>query len=198
MKRETYEIVCWPDIQFLMEMEGFRDNAYLINDKKGIEEFGSSAYFVKSDWLEKNTKSQNNKFVDLGLSVKWATCNVGADSPEEFGDYHTYDEAEKLDVQVPTIEQWKELKEKCEWEWKGNGYRVTGKNGNSIFLPAAGGRSNSGLFGAISLGFYWSSSLDTRRPYFAWYVLFDSRDVSFRSDLNRYYYNGLSVRPVSE
>ena len=26
-------------------------------------------------------------YVDLGLSVRWAACNVGADSPEEYGDY---------------------------------------------------------------------------------------------------------------
>ena len=25
--------------------------------------------------------------IDLGLSVKWATCNIGANCPEEFGDY---------------------------------------------------------------------------------------------------------------
>lgn len=32
--------------------------------------------------------------VDLGLSVKWATCNVGASSPEEFGDYFAWGETE--------------------------------------------------------------------------------------------------------
>ena len=33
-------------------------------------------------------------YVDLGLSVKWATCNVGASSPEEFGDYFAWGETE--------------------------------------------------------------------------------------------------------
>ena len=28
--------------------------------------------------------------VDLGLSVKWATCNVGAESPEDYGDYYQW------------------------------------------------------------------------------------------------------------
>ena len=32
--------------------------------------------------------------VDLGLSVKWATCNVGADTPEEYGDYFAWGETE--------------------------------------------------------------------------------------------------------
>ena len=30
--------------------------------------------------------------VDLGLSVKWASCNLGASSPEEFGDYYAWGE----------------------------------------------------------------------------------------------------------
>lgn len=32
------------------------------------------------------------EWVDLGLSVKWATCNVGATKPEEFGDYYAWGE----------------------------------------------------------------------------------------------------------
>ena len=33
-----------------------------------------------------------HEYVDLGLSVKWATCNVGAHSPEEYGDYFSWGE----------------------------------------------------------------------------------------------------------
>lgn len=32
------------------------------------------------------------EWVDLGLSVKWASCNVGATSPEEYGDYFAWGE----------------------------------------------------------------------------------------------------------
>ena len=46
-----YIIIQWPEIQSLMDLEGFRENSYLINDEKGIEEFGSSAYFVNIKWL---------------------------------------------------------------------------------------------------------------------------------------------------
>lgn len=46
-----YVVVSWPDSQNLMEREGFRENSYLVNDDKGIEDFGSSAYFVDEDWL---------------------------------------------------------------------------------------------------------------------------------------------------
>ena len=31
-------------------------------------------------------------YVDLGLSVKWATCNVGANSPSDYGDYYAWGE----------------------------------------------------------------------------------------------------------
>lgn len=36
----------------------------------------------------------NYEYVDLGLSVKWATCNVGATKPEEYGDYFAWGETE--------------------------------------------------------------------------------------------------------
>ena len=48
---DKYIVVCWPEIQFLFEEEGFDENAYLINDEKGIDDFGSSAYFVNFDWI---------------------------------------------------------------------------------------------------------------------------------------------------
>ena len=38
--------------------------------------------------------STTHDFVDLGLSVKWATCNVGATKPEEYGDYFAWGETE--------------------------------------------------------------------------------------------------------
>lgn len=50
-----YEVVTWPEIQYLFDLPGFEENSYLINDEKGLEDFGSSAYFVNIDWL-KNAK----------------------------------------------------------------------------------------------------------------------------------------------
>ena len=38
--------------------------------------------------------TQPHEAVDLGLSVKWATCNVGADTPEGYGDYYAWGETE--------------------------------------------------------------------------------------------------------
>lgn len=132
----------------------------------------------------------NHEAVDLGLSVKWATCNVGANSPEDYGTYYQWGEIEGVteynrpykyfqpieledgfkeyspecwhnivsnisgtsyDVahvkwgkgwRMPTRDEVDELCEMCSWEWTSvngiNGYKVTGPNGNFIFLPAAG------------------------------------------------------------
>ena len=40
----------------------------------------------------KTTFENGREYVDLGLSVKWATCNIGANSPEEYGDYFSWGE----------------------------------------------------------------------------------------------------------
>ena len=52
----TFEVVCWPESQMLMELDGFEENSYLVNDDKGLLEFGSSAYFVNRKWLEENVE----------------------------------------------------------------------------------------------------------------------------------------------
>lgn len=39
-------------------------------------------------------RGETHEYVDLGLSVKWATCNVGASSPQEAGNYYAWGETE--------------------------------------------------------------------------------------------------------
>ena len=131
-------------------------------------------------------------YVDLGLSVMWATCNIGANSPEEYGDYFAWGEAETKPEytyensvtygtdnyifhdaavenwggswRMPTSDEYRELIGKCTWLWTSingtKGYKVTSKkNGNSIFLPAAGiFGSKSSLIG--KKGRYSSSTPD--------------------------------------
>ena len=193
--------------------------------------------------------ANGHEWVDLGLpsGTKWATCNVGATKPEEYGNYYAWGETETkttynwstykwcngsaetqtkyctnsdygtvdnktvLDLEddaaranwggawrMPTDAEWTELRENCTWTWTTkngvNGYEVKSEaNGNSIFLPAAGYRGYDDLGSAGSLGVYWSSSLSTDYPYYAWDVYFYSGSVS-RSGSDRYC--GRSVRPV--
>ena len=47
-----------------------------------------------------------DSYVDLGLSVKWATCNVGATSPEEYGDYYAWGETEPKTTYTWATYKW--------------------------------------------------------------------------------------------
>ena len=186
-------------------------------------------------------------YVDLGLSVKWANCNIGANSPEKYGDnfawgetdpkstyewstykwcngssktqikyctsssYGTVDNKTVLEAtddaatvnwggawRMPTDAEWTELREKCTWTWTTQngvkGYKVTRRsNGNSIFLPAAGYRYGSSLYDAGSRGDYWSNSLSTGIPSYAYSLSLTSSYVTWLSN-DRYI--GRSVRPV--
>lgn len=102
---------------------------------------------------------------------------------------------------MPTEKEWDELIRKCTWTWtKQNGvsgYKVSGSNGNSIFLPAAGRRRYSNPSDAISTGRYWSSSLDKYEPRNAQHLLFESDSKTIHS-FGGYRCFGFSVRPVTE
>ena len=99
---------------------------------------------------------------------------------------------------MPTTDELQELLDNCTWTWTThngvNGYKVTGNNGNSIFLPAAGSLYyNCLLSNAGSNGDYWSSSLDENYPESANQLNFGSSGYDwFNSD--RCY--GYSVRAV--
>ena len=53
---------------------------------------------VSTSATGQNKRNDTHEPVDLGLSVKWATCNVGANSPEEYGDYYAWGETEVKSV----------------------------------------------------------------------------------------------------
>ena len=175
-----------------------------------------------------------HEYVDLGLpsGLKWATCNVGADLPEEYGEHfawgEVYTKSEYFEIntrtngksmsdisgnsiydvarakwggswRLPTTIELEELKNKCKWEWTTingkKGYKVTGPNGNSVFLPAAGYRYGSSLYNAGEDGYVWSSSPDESSDLIAYSLYF----LSSRHDVGWFgRFNGQSVRPVSE
>jgi hypothetical protein len=124
--------------------------------------------------------SLKSQYIDLGLpsGTLWATCNVGANSPEEDGDYYSFHEAQDLDCTLPTIEQVKELIDCCSpvgAQQNGmNGYLFTGPNGNSIFMPAAGYYFEEHYYDKGSLGCYWSHTPYHEFPLYAYYLGFYS------------------------
>ena len=100
---------------------------------------------------------------------------------------------------MPTRDEIKELCEKCSWEWTTvngiRGYKVTGPNGNSIFLPAAGERLGTEVGLRGSYGYYWSGSL--YEDYRAYCLLFYS---GYGLWLYWWYGRncGYTVRPVTD
>ncbi len=187
------------------------------------------------------------KYVDLGLpsGTLWAICNVGADVPEEFGDYFAWGETTPKDAyswenyslcngtaysmtkycnnsnfgtngftdnlttleavddaatanwgegwRMPTEIEMRELIDNCTVtsttlnEVVGNLF--TGRNGNSIFLPAAGIRGENATYDD-EVGSYWSSSLTGGHS--AWYI-FAGGNCDVISYPRCF---GLTVRPV--
>ncbi len=178
-----------------------------------------------------NNSVNGHEFVDLGLSVMWATCNIGADSPSDYGDYFAWGETEpkseyteensvtygksmgsiagnpQYDAatanwggtwRMPTNDEIDELIDKCKLTWiKQNGVRgckVTGPNGNSIFLPAAGGCEGTSLEDAGQYGGYWSATSDESGTSVA-YISSFSYELSGTDYKRRYC--GLTIRPVT-
>lgn len=195
--------------------------------------------------------------VDLGLSVKWASVNVGASAEKDLGHYYGWGEVsdkaddvyydwdsyevfkgvgtddasrdaalsaiyddklilkDKYDVahakwggswRMPTIEEFEELMEKCTWvmepsdydSWTAEnpgGWRVTSKiNGNSIFIPAAGQRTNMSLDKDKGLqAYYWTANRDEDADTFAINL---GRFENTPSWSCQYVCMGCTVRPV--
>ena len=189
---------------------------------------------------ESDTGMDNgHEWVDLGLSVKWATCNVGASSPGDYGDYFAWGETSQKNNylpkhyehnkngkyqrigknisgkqydaaranwggtwRMPTLKEYQELNDKCTWTWVTQdgrqGYRVTGPNGNSIFLPAAGFRRSNGaiLDRQGTYGFYWSATSRAADSNFQAHIIRFLGGIHYCDYFPRFY--GLPIRPVTE
>ena len=191
-----------------------------------------------------------HEYVDLGLpsGTLWATCNIGASSPEDYGDYFAWGETSPKDIydwgtykwcdgsatsltkynydsnygtvdnktmlepeddaafvnwgpnwRLPTRNQYNELEENCTWKWTTRngvgGYLVTGRNGNSLFLPAAGYRNGNSIVGLGTSGYYWSHALyPSSGPTYA--AGMDFTQWGHVGGFGAYRSNGCVVRPV--
>ena len=218
-------------------------SAHPIVHAYGIEMLASpSASFTldkEGDKDEDEDGPTPGEMIDLGLSVKWASHNVGASSPEDFGGYYAWGETgEKSDYtmytykyyqndsyvgigrnisgsrydvahvkwggswRMPTLKEIRELVDNCFWKWTTYngvvGQLVTGPNGNSIFLPAAGRRYRTSVDDVGYSGYYWSATHGesiggSDHAY----------GLSFYSDGSYwghwgYRFSGHTVRPVSD
>ena len=140
--------------------------------------------------------SHHPHWIDLGLpsGTKWACCNQGASSPEDYGIHYTFDEAQAYNP--PSLDQIEELLNNPTSEWATQngvyGRKFTGTNGGSLFLPAAGDVWDGQWDGESTWGCYWSST--PYEKYNAYYFSFNSDRVRWSNGYSRH--GGLSVRPV--
>ena len=213
-----------------------------------IAKDGSNLF--SNDCIINVTKIIEPDAVDLGLSIKWASVNLGAEKPEEDGYYYAWGETEikriydwdhykfwtynhygyyskyvidgnygiydgktRLEAEddvaqaklgkgwrMPTRQELKELQEECTWsfidEKDHKGYKVIGKNGNSIFLPLSGYIGDTQLNCWGTHGYYWSSDLSTESSSYcdASCIVLQPNRISWTTSR----YTGMTVRPVKE
>ena len=196
--------------------------------------------------------SSAGTYVDLGLpsGTLWATCNIGADAPEQYGDHFAWGEIQPKnnysweeyqfcegsentltkycydaeygyngyvdeltillpeddaatvywgeDWRMPTREEWEELMNNTSATATVrngvNGWLFTSENGNSLFLPSAGRRKDTGYYTGDL--YYWSSTLNTHHaPKAAWFF-YSSSGACHMGNWTYYRNYGQSVRAV--
>ena len=202
-------------------------------------------------------------YVDLGLpsGIKWATCNVGASTSTDRGNYYAWGETSAKETytwnsykwgeerritkyfaypspiiggvkwvsgtqdgrdtlepsddaahvnwgapwRMPTVTEYSELLKECTWtrtsrnivagyqipEYIVTGYKITGPNGNSIFLPATG--FYSPYYESPGGGYYWSSTLSISCPNEAYYLFLGTASHEL---INGHRHTGIPVRAV--
>ena len=218
-------------VAFAANLSAQTVNVHFKNGQK-IEFPSSNVDYVDFSAKASDPTVTAGRVVDLGLSVYWASCNLGAEKPEEFGNYYAWGETKTKsnytqenysyynanttqytdigsdisgtqydaatvnlgsDWRMPTKAEMQELVNKCTWEWTQingvNGYKVTGTNGNSIFLPAAG----YAFYNGSDLN-YWTGSESSSRSYsIQLWASSGSKDVTMLFGK----FKGLSIRPVT-
>ena len=154
--------------------------------------------------------------IDLGLSVKWASCNLGAETPEAYGDYYA----------------WGEVKTKENYKWNGYKYyepiskKITKYNTSDkkTILEASDDAATIILgkewripttaemeelvkkctwkwfedepYAAEFYGYYWTSEVVSFESKLAVHLFFDDSKANASNVSNRYY--GFCIRPVRQ
>lgn len=208
---------------------------------------------IRPVYVPSSKTINGHEYVDLGLpsGTLWATCNVGANSPEEYGGFYAWGETEEKSIysdvtysyssgiddngdgiydrnisiqnigdditgtdydvahmkwgdswQMPSKEQYMELSDNCSFEWIVKdwvvGMLIVGKNGNSIFLPAAGSFAEGSFDGESFAGYYWTSTNSTNGVDYA--VPFQFSKIMIGNGVIDSYFqriHGYNIRPIS-
>ena len=156
----------------------------------------------------KDPEKLDVNYVDLGLpsGLLWATCNLGADRPEQFGNYYDWvnnpvQESWDNVWRTPTKAERDELVQYCTYSLETingvQGAKYTGSNGQSIFFPFAGYyQSGYGPYKVGVGGQYWTTTEYSSNEH--WII---ATNNPIQADDNGYYwplnYFGFPVRPVT-
>ncbi|MCH4154687.1 MAG: hypothetical protein LKF31_00090 [Muribaculaceae bacterium] len=205
-------MVC-PDC--LTEFLGSNDAEFMrnreLNGVKGIDEKEAVDLGLSAKWANSNVGARVAE--ESGGRYGWADP-TGQKTLIFLGDYPNSDPPEQIcgteydiatarcgaEWRLPTMAEFKELSEKCEWEWikynDATGMKVTGPNGNHIFLLAGGYRYDVVLYNNGVYGNYWSGNLYERNSGKAYRLYFENNHCCWDYVFGRSY--GLCMRPVKK
>jgi len=123
----------------------------------------------KNDAAIQQDKCNQEKqgYVDLGLkSGTWW-------KKENERGYYTYRDADqKFRGKLPTKAQAEELLYQCSWRWDGNGYTITGPNGNTIFLAHSGYKTPEGTI-LKNMSSYYTCTFESGGGSYMWVLGFE-------------------------
>lgn len=158
------------------------DNIYIVNPiNSSIDIINKNLSYL----VDCVTAPKPETFVDLGLpsGTLWSERNLLADDIANHGGFFPFDQTLPY---LPKKWQYEELIEECEWEWvetkNFTGYKVIGKNGNYILLPAAGYISEGSCHANQKDGIYWSNTKSSVK--FSWALHFSKGYIKMTEMLN--------------
>ena len=166
--------------------------------KKLFNIFAAALIALSFASCNKSNEPEVKEFIDLGLPSGTLWSNVNEKNPKDQLGFYLFDEAvSEFGAQLPTKEQWQELLQICTFEKTKSGYKIIGRNGNSIFLPYAGYRDCDGASSTgDGFGCYWTSTAVGD------YSPDNAYDITFRDDMDEPYFSagpkcfGYSVRLI--
>ena len=99
------------NMTYRVELTNLRSNTtyyvcYTVSNAVSVWTIPAGQFTTKDGTNIPSDTNNNYEYVDLGLSVKWATFNVGATKPEGYGDYFAWGETEPKDVYDWSTYKW--------------------------------------------------------------------------------------------
>ena len=182
------------------EVKSFWTDAHDVNVDDEFVDLGLSVKWAKHNIGAKDETDLGGYFAFGDLSG----TNPSID-PADYASADVYKTTQDLAYQalggkgtLPTAAEFEELFSMCDVVYNERdgipGYLVMAKNGNSIFLPAAGKRVGHDIQDAGSMGYYLTGSVNATNPKFAVDYEFSAQSGARAT---RATYEALSVRPVS-